>query len=93
MFQRMCDLLHREMETIEEKLSDGKTAMSNQDLKDIEQIAHALKCLATYDAMKGESEYGDSTARGRSRMTGRYISRDGGGTSGHYYPEYDPRRY
>ena len=83
MFERICDTLHREMEMIEEKYADGKTPMNASDLDHIDKMAHALKSLATYDAMKGNSEYGDSYARGRSRMTGRYISRDG----------YDPRDY
>ena len=51
--------------------------MNASDLDHIDKMAHALKSLATYDAMKGNSEYGDSYARGRSRVTGRYISRDG----------------
>ena len=42
-------------------------------------MAHALKSIKTYDAMLGHSEYdGGSYARGRSRTTGRYISRDEG---------------
>lgn len=77
MFERICDTLHREMEMIEEKYADGKTPMNASDLDHIDKMAHALKSLATYDAMKGNSEYGDSYARGRSRVTGRYISRDG----------------
>ena len=98
MFKRLCDALHEELFKLEEKISDGKTKMSNQDLGDIDKIAHALKCLATYEAMKSGSEYdgGDSTARGRSRMTGRYISRDSREeNSGHYYQDYGPeyRRY
>jgi hypothetical protein len=41
-------------------------------------MAHALKSLKTYEAMTGNSEYdGGSYMRGRSRTTGRYISRDG----------------
>lgn len=86
MFDGICEVLHHEMELLEEKYSGGKTPMTSQDLEHIDKMAHALKSLATYDAMKGNSEYdGGSYARGRSRMTGRYISRDG------YEPEY--RRY
>ena len=86
MFEGICETLHREMEMLEEKYSNGKTPMNSQDLEHIDKMAHALKSLATYDAMKGNSEYGDSYARGRSRMTGRYISRDD------YSRDYD-RRY
>lgn len=56
MFEGICDILHREMEMFEEKYSDGKTTMVPQDLAHIDTIAHALKCLATYEAMKG-AEY------------------------------------
>lgn len=64
------------MDQLEDKYSKG-TQLSPQDLEHIDKMAHALKSLATYEAMKGESEYGgESYARGRSRMTGRYVSRD-----------------
>ena len=100
MFDKACDSLHMELDQIEQKLADGKTRMTNQDLADIDKIAHALKCLATYEAMKGGSEYGgDSYARGRSRTTGRYVSRDGGSYDGgagyyqHEVPDGYSRRY
>ena len=79
MFEGICEAIHREMEILEDKYSKG-TQLTGQDLEHIDKMAHALKSLATYDAMKGNSEYGgsyDSYARGRSRTTGRYISRDG----------------
>lgn len=76
MFEGICESLMRELETIEEKVTKGQ--MNSQDLDHIDKIAHALKSLKTYEAMEGHSEYGDSYARGRSRMTGRYISRDDG---------------
>jgi hypothetical protein len=87
MYEGICEALRREMDTLEDKYSNGKTPMNSQDLEHIDKMAHALKSIATYDAMKGNSEYGsyDSYARGRSRMTGRYVSRDD-------RPDYD-RRY
>lgn len=75
MFEGICEALMRELETIEEKVSKGQ--MNSQDLEHIDKITHALKSIKTYEAMEGNSEYGDSYARGRSRMTGRYVSRDG----------------
>jgi hypothetical protein len=92
MFEGICEAIHREMDQLEEKYASGKSAINSQDLKDIDTMAHALKSLATYEAMKGYSEYdGGSYARGRSRMTGRYVSRDsrdgGSGYSRSYYPE------
>jgi len=77
MFEAICDAIHKEMDALEEKYQRG-AEMNGQDLEHIDKMAHALKSLATYDAMKGHSEYdGSSYARGRSRTTGRYISRDG----------------
>ena len=49
--------------------------------------------------MKGNSEYGGSYdggsyARGRSRMTGRYVSRDGGySREGERYPAESSENY
>lgn len=74
MFEAICEALHREMDHLDEKLSGG-AQLSGQDLEHIDKMAHALKSLKTYEAMIGNSEYG-SYARGRSRMTGRYVSRD-----------------
>jgi len=77
MFEGICEAIHKEMDTLEEKYERG-AEMNGQDLEHIDKMAHALKSLATYEAMKGHSEYdGGSYARGRSRTTGRYISRDG----------------
>ncbi len=77
MFEGICDAIHKEMDALEEKYEHG-AEMNGQDLEHIDKMAHALKSLATYDAMKGHSEYdGGSYARGRSRTTGRYVSRDG----------------
>lgn len=72
MFEGICAALHREMEQLDEKFSQG-ASMNGQELDHIDKMAHALKSLATYEAMQG-----NSYARGRSRMTGRYISRDEG---------------
>lgn len=91
MFEGICEAMHREMDRLDQKYSNENVQMNGQDLKDIDMMAHALKSLATYEAMKGNSEYGasyggsydgGSYARGRSRTTGRYISRDSG-----YYRE------
>lgn len=97
MFEGICEVLHREMDKLDEQLGSGKIQLNDKNLQDIDKIAHALKSIAGYAAMKGNSEYGGSYdggsynsyggsyARGRSRMTGRYISRDGGYNSGYYH--------
>lgn len=77
MFEGICEALHRELEMLDEKYSSNKTPLNGQDLEYIDKMAHALKSIAGYEAMKGNSEYdGGSYARGRSRTTGRYVSRD-----------------
>jgi len=70
--KQMC----KELEAIEHKLQGG-TEMSETDLKQIDMLAHAMKSLATYTAMKEAEEtgYGMSERRGRG-MDGRYVSRD-----------------
>ena len=107
MFEGICEAIHKEMDMLDEKYSSGNAQLNGQDLEHIDKMAHALKSLATYEAMKGNSEYGGSYeggsyaggsyARGRSRTTGRYISRDGGYSRESYggpeQPEGYGRRY
>ena len=94
MFEGICEAIHKEMDSLDEKYSKG-ASLTGSDLEHIDKMAHALKSIAGYEAMMGNSEYGGSYygggsgrgsyARGRSRMTGRYISRDGS--------SYDERMY
>jgi hypothetical protein len=77
MYRAICEAIHKELGQLEDKYSSG-AQMSANDLEDIDKMGHALKCLKTYEAMEGNSEYDGSYARGRSRMTGRYVSRDDG---------------
>lgn len=57
----------------------GKEEFSEADAKRFDCMAHGLKCLLTSTAMLESEEYeeGMSGARGRSPMTGRYVSRTG----------------
>ena len=97
--------LCRELELLEEKYRNG-AEMSEGDLRKIDLLAHSMKCLATFVAMK-EAEnidyndnysrsYDSSYARGRDSM-GRFVSRDmsqdmrGHDMSGHY-PYYPEER-
>jgi len=70
MFENISDALHREMLKLDEKYSGG-TQLSDKDLMDIDKMAHALKCIATYEAMNGGSY------RDRGRTAGRYYEQDG----------------
>ena len=88
MFRSICEAIHKELDQLEDKYSSG-AQLSPKDLEDIDKMGHALKSLKTYEAMEGNSEYdGGSYARGRSRMTGRYISRDDGYDSRDGYRRY-----
>ena len=61
MFDSIYDAIHREMDGIAEKYSNG-VQLTEKDLDMVDRMAHALKCLATYEAM---------TTRGRGRYTDR----------------------
>ena len=61
MFESLYSAIFHEMELLDNKLQGGKAPMSSQDLENIDKMAHAIKCLATYEAMK------DSEHRERSR--------------------------
>ena len=88
MYHAICDAIHKELDQLEDKYSGG-AQVTGQDLEHIDKMFHALKCLKTYEAMDGNSEYdGGSYARGRSRLTGRYISRDDGYDSRDGYRRY-----
>jgi len=81
-FETLEKAMCKELETLEQKLK-GSAEMSVQDLDKVDKLAHAMKSLATYKAMKeaeeeyGEGEEGFSGRRGRA-ANGRYVSRDGG---------------
>ena len=51
MFDIICDVLHHEMDELEEKF-DGGAKMTVADLDMIDKIVHSLKSIATYEAMK-----------------------------------------
>ncbi len=80
--QKMC----KELDMIQAKYAQNPNQeMSMQDLEKIDKLYHALKSMATYNAMKDAEEYGyngesrmegNSGYRGRA-MNGRFVSRDG----------------
>lgn len=77
-FEALEKAMCRELEAIEQKLQGG-TEMSIQDLDKADKLAHAMKSLATYKAMKEAqeySEYGNSGANARG-MNGRVVKRTG----------------
>jgi hypothetical protein len=57
MFDGIYETIHHEMDLLEDRFQDGN-AMSEKDLEMIDKMSHALKSLATYEAMKGSCEEG-----------------------------------
>lgn len=55
MYYGICDAIHRELDKLEDKYSE-EAQLSMADLDVIDTMAHALKCLATYDAMREGTE-------------------------------------
>jgi len=74
MFKGLYDAIHHELGELEDKFAGG-ARINAQELEHIDKMAHALKCLATYEAMASECG-AEPTVRGRGISTGRY--RDGG---------------
>lgn len=69
----------KEICLITEKMQKAQT-MTEQDLDRLDKLYHLKKSMLTCKAMDEASEYseGVSSMRGRSPMTGRYVSRDAG---------------
>lgn len=69
----------------------NKSEFTEADARKYDMLAHALKSLLTAEAMEEAKEmredYGESHARGRNPMNGRYISRE----PDPYYPPIHPR--
>lgn len=74
-FKQVC----KEISLIAEKVQKSG-GMTEQELEKLDKLYHVKKDMLTAKAMVDAEEYengGMSGARGRSPMTGRYVSRDG----------------
>lgn len=67
MYDGICEAIHHELETLDEKYANG-AAINHQDLDAIDKMVHALKSMATYEAMTGEPY----TYKRRTREYRRY---------------------
>ena len=56
MYEGICDAIHRELSRLDEKYANG-TQITGSELAHIDMMAHTLKSLAAYDAMKYEDSY------------------------------------
>ena len=70
MFEVIKDVLHKELDKLEEKYDLDEQTMTSQDLEHIDMMVHALKSIATYEAMQGEGRTRERYPRDRYR--GRY---------------------
>lgn len=50
MYSGICEAIHRELDKMEERYAGG-AQMTGKDLEDIDLMTHALKNIATYEAM------------------------------------------
>ena len=55
MYRAIYDAIHRELAMLDERFASGNS-INAAELEMIDKAAHALKCLATYDAMTEETE-------------------------------------
>ena len=56
MYRVISEAILRELDSLEERFSNGAT-MNMSDLDTIDKAAHAMKCLATYEAMTEGEDY------------------------------------
>ena len=82
--QKLC----KELDTLEDKYRSG-AELSENDLKRIDMLYHALKNKAKYEGEKEAEEYNmhSMSYENRGGYSGRRSSRDmgpNGGNSGHY---------
>lgn len=68
MFTNIYEAIMREMTVLEDRYANG-VQMTGKDLQDVDLMAHALKCLATYEAM---ADYDDGYSRPRRGYARRY---------------------
>lgn len=82
-FKNLKRIAIEELEKLDAKYAN-KSEFAPEDAKTYECMMHGLKCHLTAEAMMEAEEYGEeegadgfSERRGRSSVTGRYISREG----------------
>lgn len=79
-FRNLRRIALNELRTLDTQYAD-KQEFSDADAKKYDCLMHGLKCQLTAEAMLQAEDYemeGMSGRRGRSSVTGRYVSRDGG---------------
>ena len=88
-YEELEKVMCTELETLERKIKSSGAEMSMSDLEKIDKLAHAMKCLATYKAMKEaeEMEEGMSGRRGRA-ANGRFVSRESAASAASYADGY-----
>ena len=97
MYKHLENKMRKELEALEEKYRTN-AEMSEGDLRRIDLLAHSLKSLATYCAMKEAEEYNS----GNSYMNNSYMNQPMNNSygrmgrpdmSGHYPYYQDERRW
>lgn len=95
MYKHLENRMRKELEALEEKYRTG-AEMSEGDLRRADLLAHTLKSLATYCAMKEAEEYESDMNRNYSNNSmargNRYMSRDMDMSGRYPYPVYPEER-
>jgi len=76
-FEALEKAMCKELEAIQQKLVGG-AEMSETELRRVDMLTHAMKSLATYEAMKDAEDWeGEMSGRRGRAMNGQYVSRTG----------------
>ena len=70
MYENITDILHRELERLDEKYAQEAKEISNTDLDVVDKVTHALKSMACLEEKR------DAGRRGRYSRDGYYMERE-----------------
>lgn len=74
-YEHLQDAMCRELEKLDKKYSGDVAEMSTQDAEKADMLYHALKCAATYHAMKDAEEWDEEDETESSYRRDRYHER------------------
>ena len=83
-YENLQEAMCKELEKLDKKYAGDYSEMSVQDAEKADLLYHALKCAATYHAMKSADGWEEKDASERGYRHGREYDR---------YPERMPYRY
>ena len=75
-YDHLEEALCKELERLDKRYASEPGEMSAQDVEHADKLYHALKCAATWHAMKDAYEWEDKDASGRDYGRDRYHRRE-----------------